>query len=78
VETKMLQKAIEFFEMEYKEELKLQDSKPDWYNPKICVQLTIHRCLGVAQFVQSCGVIYEEITPRYDEIREKLEKLLDN
>lgn len=73
----MLQKAIEFFEMEYKEELKIMDSKPDWYDPKKHIQLTIHRCLGVAQFVQECGVTYAEIGPHYTEIREKLEKLLD-
>lgn len=74
----MLQKAIEYFDKEYQEELKLQDSKPSWYEPKVCIQLTIHRCLGVAQFVQSYGVTFEEINPHYEEIVEKLKKLLDN
>lgn len=33
--------------------------------------------LGVAQFVQIAGVSFEEIDTLYDEIKEKLEKLLD-
>ena len=36
----------------------------------------IQRCLGVGFFVQDLDVSFEEINPHYDEIREKINKLL--
>ena len=71
----MLEKLKEYFEMEYKETKELLEKKPSWCQPKEVVSNSIQRCLGVAQFVQSVGVKYEDLDC-YEEIREKLENLL--
>ena len=42
---------------------------------KSCVVTNaIQRCLGIALFVQSLGITYEEITPLYENVRKDLEK----
>ena len=76
----MLDKAIKYFQKEYEEiEKDISKLEPYWttYKQKI-IENTIHRCLGVALFVQEMGVEFEDVNPYYEEIREKLEKLLDN
>ena len=75
----MLDKAIKYFQKEYEEiEKDISKLEPYWttYKQKI-IENTIHRCLGVALFVQEMGVEFEDVNPYYEEIREKLEKLLD-
>ena len=56
------------------------ENKPFWVqtrsDEKQLIFNSVQRCLGVAQFVQSLDVPYEELKV-YDEYREKLEKLLD-
>lgn len=76
----MLDKVIKFFEKEYEEiEKDISKLEPYWtaYKQKI-VENTIHRCLGVAFFAQEIGLEFEDVNPHYEEIRKKLEKLLDN
>ena len=72
----ILDKVQEFFEMEYKDLARLMESRPEWFNPKESVTYSIQRCLGVTQFVQLLGVKYEDLNC-YEEIREKIQKLLD-
>lgn len=47
-----------------------------WYEDlKSCiVPNAIQRCLGIALFVQSLGITYEEITPLFENVRKDLEK----
>lgn len=73
----MLNKVKEFFEREYTdtEKLLIREDRPYWVNPTKCVNSSIQRCLGVAQFVQYCGIKYEDLDC-YDEIREKFQNLL--
>jgi hypothetical protein len=74
----MLQKAKDFFETEYREELRIKREHPEWFKPQRDVALAISRCLGVAQFLQvECGVDYKEIDPIYQEYYDKFRKLLD-
>ena len=76
----MLDKVIKFFEKEYEEiEKDISKLEPYWttYKQKI-VENTIHRCLGVAFFAQEISIEFEDVNPHYEEVREKLEKLLDN
>ena len=35
------------------------------------------RCLGASQFVQMCGVAYEEVEPRYEAIRFQLREMVN-
>lgn len=71
-----LEKAIKFFNSEYEgvkrdlERAELLEHKSFYTNN------AIQRCLGVAFFVQDLDVSFEEINPHYDEIREKINKLL--
>ena len=57
----------------------LLENKPDWVNPLESVDKAIQRCLGIAHFVQMCpnGLKYEEIEPLYEEVRIRLESLLE-
>lgn len=72
----MLEKIREYYEMEYRDTAR--SIEKSWCtDKKMAVWYAIQRCLGVAQFVQIAGVSFEEIETLYDEIKEKLEKLLD-
>lgn len=75
----MLDKVIKFFEKEYKETKKyLESGGPVAMTRKDFIKTTQHSCLGVAFFAQEIGIKFEDVNPHYEEIREKLEKLLDN
>lgn len=78
----MLEKAIKYFDKEYKE-------VKQWFdNHSICplskktkrtaVSNAVARCLGVAMFVQECGVTYDKIAPHFEEIKLKLMKLIES
>ena len=54
----------------------LGDNAPAWAKPKEVVTNSIQRCLGVAEFAQTVGLTYEEVTKCYIETRNKLENLL--
>lgn len=77
----MLEKAIKYFDKEYKE-LKQWLDNP--LNPlsketkRTAVNTTIARCLGVAMFVQECGVTYDEIAPHFEKVKTKLWKLRES
>lgn len=71
--------VIEMYELEFRRLKNLFNNKPDWINPLESVNNTIQRCLGIAQFVQTCpnGLKYEDIEPLFEEVRIKLESLLE-
>jgi len=71
-----LETAIKFFNNEY-EEVKKDLERADLLEHRaFYTNNAVQRCLGVAFFVQSLGVSFEEINPYYDEIRTKINKLL--
>ena len=71
-----LEKAIKFFDNEY-EELKRDLERADPLEHRaFYTNNAVQRCLGVAFFAQNLDVSIEEISPPYDEIREKINKLL--
>lgn len=78
--TDVLEKVKTYYESEYEETKSILEKKPFWVQTRSderqLIFNSIQRCLGVAQFVQSLDVPYEELKV-YDEYREKLEKLLD-
>lgn len=57
----------------------LFELKPYWARPIESVENAIQRCLGIAQFVQTCpnSLKYEEIEPLYEKTRRELEALLE-
>lgn len=77
----MLEKAIKYFNKEYKE-LK------QWFDTPFClltkktkrtaVSNTVARCLGVAMFVQEYDVTYNEIAPHFEEVKIKLMELIES
>ena len=73
----MLEKVKEFYEREY-------ISTERYLKGKYCgdkrmvVEKTISYFLGIAQFVQTIGVKFEDIDVLYNIYKKKLEKLLDN
>ena len=70
----MLEKVREYYEMEYRDTVR--SIEQSWVtDKKMDIRHTIQRCLGVAQFVQSVGVSFEEIDALYNEFKEKLENL---
>lgn len=73
----MLEQVREYYEKEYKEikAILKMETRYEWVKPTELVYASIQRCLGVAQFAQTVGVKYEELDC-YDEVKEKLEKLL--
>lgn len=52
---------------------------PELFNRSECVQNAIQRCLGIAEFVQTCpnDLKYEEIEPLYEKVKAELESLLE-
>lgn len=73
----MLEKAIDFFEKEYEETESYLGRGENCIAPEKVVEHAIHSCLGVAMFVQLCGVEFTDINPHYNKVLEKLHKLLD-
>ena len=70
----------EFFEREYRETKRVLEAKPSWMGkPSDIVWYSTQRCLGVAQFIQTCpnGLSFEEVEAPYEEVRKKLENLLE-
>lgn len=77
----MLEKVIKYFDKEYKE-LKHWFDNP--INPlgketkRMAVNNAVARCLGVAMFVQDCGVTYDEVAIYFEKVKIKLLKLLES
>lgn len=79
----MLEKVIKYFDKEYKEVKEYVENKNtcfplDKKGKRLTVDHTLARCLGVAMFVQECGVTYDEIAKPFEEVRIKLMKLLES
>lgn len=75
----MKEAIINYFNTEYNLLSNLFDRRPSWMNPIESIHNTLQRCLGVAQFAQTCpdALPYEEIEVLYEELREKVEKFYD-
>ena len=58
---------------------RLAINHPTLFNRSECVWNAIQRCLGIAEFVQTCpnGLKYEEIEPLYEKVKVELESLLE-
>lgn len=79
----MLEKAIKYFNKEYKEVKEYVENKNTCFplakkSKRLAVDRTVARCLGVAMFVQECGVTYDKIAPPFEEVKIKLMKLLES
>lgn len=78
-----MKKAMtEFFEMELRQTERYLQS--EWckteQDKRNSVWYATQRCLGVAQFIQTCpnGLSYEEVEEPYEKVRKDLENLLTN
>lgn len=73
----LVAKAKEFCEMEYDISKTLYNS--NWsqlYHDDSMVELGLQRCLGVVQFIQTCGVRFED-TKWYEDYRKKFFEILE-
>ena len=63
----------------YREEVRslewLIERNPYWFNLNESIDKAVQRCLGIAQFVQTCpnGLKYEEIELLYEKTKRTLE-----
>ena len=71
-----LEKAIKFFDNEYKELKRDLERADPLEHRAFYTNNAVQRCLGVAFFAQNLDVSFEEISPHYNEIRTKINKLL--
>ena len=70
----LIEEAKKFCDTEYRTTVMMWNFKHGWYyHNKDMAKTSIQRCLGVVQFIQTCGVPYEEVN-WYDELREKYQK----
>lgn len=75
----MKETLIKFFEEERERVERLFEEKPCWMgSPYEVVHNALQRCLGVAQFVQTCPnpVSFGEVEPLYTNLKKSLENLL--
>jgi len=72
---KILNKVKIYYMNEYHDALVAVKSK--YFKPSEVIDNAITRCLGVALFIQSLGVDFDDSDREYVIIKEKLEKLLD-
>jgi hypothetical protein len=77
----MKEALIKTFEDERKQVERLFKERPYWMgSPYEVVHNALQRCLGVAQFVQTCPnpVPFEEVEMLYTNLKKSLENLLTN
>ena len=73
---------VEYFERELRQTEQYLNG--DWCKTdkekRESVLAATQRCLGVAQFIQTCpnGLKYSEIEPHYEKVKKDLENLLTN
>ena len=72
----ILKKVDDFYKTEIKSVKNTLDNNPYRFKPKEVVNNAIQRCLGVAFFVQSLDVLYNEIDTLYEATRTQLYDLL--
>lgn len=72
---KILELVKDYYEMEYKDVQLVIARNRGMASmvDKYLVNSTLQRCLGIALFVQSMDVSYEDINKLYEEYREKIE-----
>lgn len=74
----LVTKAKEYCEMEYRDTKILYNQKASrLYHDDSVVKMGLQRCLGVVQFIQCCGVQFED-TEWYENYREKFFEILEN
>lgn len=58
---------------------RLAINHPTLFNRSECVWNAIQRCLGIAEFAQTCPspLSFEEIEPLYEKVKAELESLLE-
>lgn len=72
----LVAKAKEFCETEYRDSKILYNREGSrLYHDDSMVKLGLQRCLGVVQFIQTCGVKYKDVS-WYDDYREKFYEIL--
>ncbi len=67
-----------YFNTEYNLLVNLLERNPAWLNVNESIHNTLQRCLGVANFAQTCGddsLPFEVVEALYEEVKEKIEKL---
>lgn len=73
----LIAKAKEFCEGEYTEINKLYNA--EWstlYHDNSIVEMGIQHCVGVVQFIQTCGVKFKD-TEWYDDYKKKFFEILE-
>ena len=72
----LVAKAKEFCEIEYRDSKMLYNRKKSrLYHDDSMVKMSLQRCLGVVQFIQTCGAKGED-TKWYNDYREKFFEIL--
>lgn len=70
----MKQYVKDYFNTEYN----LLERNPAWLNVNEACNNALQRCLGVANFAQTCGddsLTFEVVEALYEEVKEKIENL---
>lgn len=74
----MKQYVKDYFNTEYNLLYNLLERNPAWLNVNEACNNALQRCLGVAQFAQTCGedsLTFEVVEALYEEVKEEIEKL---
>ena len=73
----LIEKAKEFCAREYVDTKVCYNQKAHrFYHDESMVKMGLQRCLGVVQFIQSCGVQFED-TEWYENYRERFFEILE-
>ena len=67
-----------YFDNEYNRLRNLMYADPAWFDANEACDNALQRCLGVAEFAQSCGdgsLPFEVVENLYEEVKRKIEKL---
>lgn len=78
---KILELVEDYYKMEYRDIQRIAERHRRLNATEYLefqVNAVLHRCLGVALFVQSMDIPYDDIGKLYDNYREKIKKVLDN
>ena len=70
--------VADYFNTEYNLLVNLLERKPAWLSVNEAIHNALQRCLGVAQFAQTCGddsLTFEVVEALYEEVKGKIENL---
>jgi len=74
----LVEKAKEYCEEEYRDTKMLYNRKGSYfYHDDSIVKTGLKYCLAVVQFIQTCGVKYEDVS-WYDDYRKKFSEIQKN